>query len=45
MVDDNLLQEVHDGWKQKGLPYYRTDEEWRKNKYNQLVSFKRDTDD
>ena len=23
--------------------YYQTDEEWRKNKYNQLVSFKRDT--
>ena len=43
MVDDNLLQEVHDSWKQKGFPYYPTDEEWRKNKYNQLVSFKRDT--
>ena len=40
MVDDNLLQEVHDGWKQKGFPYYPTDEEWRKNKYNQLVSLK-----
>ncbi len=43
MVDENLLQEVHDSWKTKGFPYYRTDEEWRKNKYNQLVSFKRDT--
>ena len=43
MVDEKLLQEVHDSWKQKGFPYYPTDEEWRKNKYNQLVSFKRDT--
>ena len=43
MVDEKLLQEVHDSWKEKGFPYYPTDEEWRKNKYNQLVSFKRDT--
>ena len=39
----DILQEVHDSWKAKGFPYYPTDENWRKDKYNQLVSFKRDT--
>ena len=39
----DILQEVHDSWKEKGFPYYPTDENWRKDKYNQLVSFKRDT--
>ena len=39
----NLLQEVHDSWKQKGFPYYPKDEKWRKTIYEQLISFKRDT--
>ena len=31
------IKEVHDSWKEKGFPYYPTDENWRKDKYNQLV--------
>jgi len=43
MIDDKILQEVHDNWKQKGFPYYPKDKKWRDNIFNQLVNFKRDT--
>ena len=37
------IKEVHDSWKQKGFPFYPTDNKWRDNIFNQLVNFKRDT--
>jgi len=37
----DILQQVHDSWKEKGFPYYPTDENWRKDKYDLLVSFTR----
>ena len=43
MVDENILQEIHDDWKSKGFPYYPKDEVWRNYIYQQLISFKRDT--
>ena len=37
-------KEVIKDWKEnKGFPYYPTDKKWRDDKYNQLLSFKRDT--
>ena len=39
----DILQETHDLIKDKGFPYYPTDEKWRNNIYNQLLAFKRDT--
>ena len=42
MIDDKILQEVHDNWKQKGFPYYPKDKIWRDNIFNQLINFKRD---
>ena len=39
----DILQEVHDNWKQKGFPYYPKDRKWRDNAFNQLMYFKRDT--
>ena len=38
-----VVQQVHDDWKERGFPYYPTDENWRNHIYKQLVSFKRDT--
>jgi len=43
MIDDKILQQVHDDWKQKGFPYYPKDKKWRDNIFNQLINFKRDT--
>ena len=40
-MDDLILQEVHNEWKQKGFPYYPKDRKWRDNIFNQLVNFKR----
>ena len=42
-MSEELLQQVHDDWKERGFPYYPTDENWRNHIYKQLVSFKRDT--
>ena len=42
-MSEELLQQVHDDWKEKGFPYYPKDEDWRNNIFNQLVNFKRDT--
>ena len=42
-MEDKILQQVHDDWKQKGFPYYPKDKKWRDNIFNQLVNFKRDT--
>ena len=39
MIEDKILQEVHDNWKQKGFPYYSTKKEWRDNIFNQLINF------
>ena len=39
----DIVQETHDLIKDKGFPYYPTDEKWRNNIYNQLMSFRRDT--
>jgi len=41
-LTDNL-QEIHDSWKTKGFPFYPTNEKWRKEIFNQLVNFRRDT--
>jgi hypothetical protein len=42
-MSEELLQQVHDDWKEKGFPYYPKDADWRNNIFNQLVNFKRDT--
>ena len=43
MIEDTVLQQSHDDWKQKGFPYYPKDKKWRDNIFNQLINFKRDT--
>ena len=43
MIEDTILQQSHDDWKQKGFPYYPKDKKWRDNIFNQLINFKRDT--
>ena len=30
-MSEELLQQVHDDWKEKGFPYYPKDEDWRNN--------------
>ena len=42
MSNENLINEVHDYWKEKGFPKYPTNKKWRDNAFNQLVSFKRE---
>jgi len=42
MSNENLINEVHDYWKEKGFPKYPTDRKWRDNVFQQLVSFKRE---
>jgi hypothetical protein len=42
MVDDTILQKVYDSWKEKGFPYYSTDDAWRNERYEQLINYKRD---
>ena len=39
----DILQETHDSWKTKGFPFYPTNEKWRKEIFNLLVNFRRDT--
>ena len=41
MIDN--LQQIHDEWKDKGFPYYPTNQKWRDEIFNQLVNFRRDT--
>ena len=36
-MNEELIQQVHDDWKQRGFPYYPKDDEWRKNIFNQLI--------
>ena len=43
MIEDTILQQVHDDWKQRGFPYYPTNKIWRDNIFNQLINFRRDT--
>ena len=43
MIEDTILQQSHDDWKQKGFPYYPTNQKWRDEIFNQLVNFRRDT--
>ena len=31
----DLIQQVHDDWKEKGFPYYPKDADWRNNIFNQ----------
>ena len=42
MIEDTILQQVHDDWKQRGFPYYPTNKIWRDNIFNQLINFRRD---
>ena len=42
-MNENILQETHDQWKEKGFPYYPTNKKWRDEIFNQLVNFRRDT--
>ena len=42
-ASDELIQQVHDDWKEKGFPYYPTDDDWRNQIFEQLINFKRDT--
>ena len=37
----DILQEVHDSWKEKGFPFYPKDRKWRDNAFLQLMNFKR----
>ena len=41
-VSDELIQEVYDDWKEKGFPYYSTDNDWRNQRFEQLINYKRD---
>ena len=36
----DILQEVHDSWKEKGFPFYPKDRKWRDNRFLQLMNFK-----
>ena len=42
-MNEDILQQTHDSWINKGFPYYPTDDKWRGEIFNQLLSFKRDT--
>ena len=37
------IKQIHDDWKNRGFPYYPTNNRWRDEIYNQLVNFRRDT--
>jgi len=39
----DILQDTYDLIQSKGFPYYSEDKRWRDDKYNLLMSFKRDT--
>ena len=42
-MTDDILQQTHDQWIDKGFPYYPTDTKWRNDIFNQLVNYRRDT--
>ena len=42
-MSSDILQEVHDNWKEKGFPFYPKDRKWRDSIFLQLMNFKRDT--
>ena len=42
-MNEELIQQVHDDWKQRGFPYYPKDDDWRNNIFEQLINFRRDT--
>ena len=42
-MNEELVQKIHDDWKERGFPYYPKDEDWRNNIFKQLVNFRRDT--
>ena len=42
-MSSDILQEVHNSWKEKGFPFYPKDKRWRDNIFLQLMNFKRDT--
>ena len=42
-MNEELIQKVHDDWKQRGFPYYPKDDDWRNNIFEQLINFRRDT--
>ena len=39
-MNDELVQQVHDEWKDRGFPYYPTDENWRNHIYKQQYLLK-----
>ncbi len=41
-VSDELIQQVYDEWREKGFPYYSTDDDWRNQRFEQLMNYKRD---
>ena len=41
-ASDELIQQVYDEWKEKGFPYYSTDDAWRNQRFEQLMNYKRD---
>jgi len=41
-ASEELIQEVYDDWKEKGFPYYSTDDAWRNQRFEQLINYKRD---
>ena len=42
-IDDTIINEVYDMWKEKGFPYYPTDYNWRKKEFTKLLRFDRST--
>ena len=41
-ASDELIQQVYDEWREKGFPYYSTDDAWRNQRFEQLMNYKRD---
>jgi len=42
MVNNELIMDVYTRFKEKGFPYYSTDRRWRDEKFQNLVTFKRE---
>ena len=42
-IEDTIINEVYDMWKEKGFPYYPTDYNWRKKEFAKLLRFDRST--
>ena len=36
-ASDELIQQVYDEWREKGFPYYSTDNDWRNQRLVVLV--------